>query len=353
MRTEHMIGERTGEATIKAMGKATGSRRERKIYIVCLCLAAAAFLTSLCIGKYPISLSKIGNIVTGRGADEMAKNVFFSLRLPRSVMAFLAGAGLSVAGSIYQSIFRNPLASPDLIGVSSGASAGAAFAIVCLNGGVAAAAGSAFIGGLLAVGAAVLLAGMTKQRSAADFVLAGIAVKALSDSFIMAMKYMADPERQLASIDYWSMGSFANVTMDKLIVTGPIVLLTLLGLIFFRWQIKLLALSDDEAKMLGVPVHIMRCMILALTTLMVASIICVTGAISFIGLIAPHIARLLLKKNDFSTALISGLIGSFIILVSDCLARSLAASEVPISILTSVIGVPMLLWLLCKKEAKG
>lgn len=353
MRTEHITGEATGEASIKAIGKEMGSRRQKKIYLICLCLVVAVFLASLCVGKYPISLAEIGNILTGRGSDQMAKNVFFSLRLPRSVMAFLAGAGLSVAGSIYQSIFRNPLASPDLIGVSSGASAGAAFAIVCLNGGVAAAAGSAFIGGLLAVGAAVLLAGMTKQRSASDFVLAGIAVKALSDSFIMAMKYMADPERQLASIDYWSMGSFANVTMDKLMVTGPIVLLAILGLIIFRWQIEILALSDDEAKMLGVSVHIIRCIILTLTTLMVASVICVTGAISFIGLVAPHIARLLLKKNDFSTAMVSGLVGSIIILISDCLARSLAGSEVPISIITSVVGVPMLLWLLCKKEAKA
>lgn len=330
--------------------KQSDNKRAMRIYAVCLCFMAAAFLVSLCIGKYPLSLNQIKEIVIGSSADEMAVNVFLTLRLSRTVMAFLAGAGLSVAGAIYQSIFRNELAAPDLIGVTSGANAGAAFSIVCLQGGAAAAAGGAFIGGIVAVLLAVLFAGMTRRKSAAEFVLAGVAVKALSDSFIMAMKYMADPERQLASIDYWSMGSFGGITLEKLKVTAPLIVLSLLGLVVYRWKINLLTLSDDEAKMLGVSVHITRLIVLALTTLMVAAIVSVTGAITFIGLVAPHIARLLLRKNDFSTAILSGLIGSIIILVSDILARTMAASEIPISILTSIIGVPVLLWLLCRRE---
>lgn len=332
------------------MDRGESGRRNSQIMAAALCLAAAAFLASLCIGKYPVGPREVLAILTGHNTDRMAQQVFYTLRFPRTVMAVLAGLGLGTAGSVYQSIFRNPLAAPDLIGVSSGANAGAAVAVVCFGGGTAVAAGSAFVGGLLAVGLAVLLAGMTKQRAAADFVLAGIAVKALSDALIMAMKYMADPERQLASIDYWAMGSFANITLDKLRAAAPLLLIAFAGLTLLRWRIRLLTLSDDESEMLGVSVHFTRRAVLGFTTLMVAAVICVTGSISFIGLIAPHIARLLLKKNDFTTAVLSGITGSFILLISDTLARSIAGSEIPISILTSVIGVPMLIWLLCRKE---
>lgn len=329
------------------------SNRKQTVVIfgVILSLTAMVFYVSLLVGKYPITPREMADIFRGREMDEMAAKVFFTLRFPRTIMAFLAGAGLSVAGSIYQNIFHNPLASPDLIGVSSGANAGAAFAIVCLHGGAGLAAGSAFAGGLLAVSLAVFLAGAAKRRSAADFVLAGVAVKALSDAFIMTMKYMADPERQLASIDYWSMGSFAGMTSDKLMVAGPLVLFAFMGLILLRWRINLLTLSDDEAQMLGVSVHINRIIVLGLTTLMVAASISVTGSISFIGLIAPHIARMVFGKSDFTTAAASGIIGGFIILVSDIGARSFSASEIPVSIFTSLIGVPILLWLLSRKEA--
>lgn len=333
------------------MMKKADNKREITVYAVCLCLTAAAFFASLLVGRYPISLRQIAAVLTGQETDEMARSVFLQLRFPRTVMALIAGVGLSIAGSIYQSIFKNSLAAPDLIGVSSGAVAGAAFSIVCLNSGVAGAAGGAFVGGILAVSASVLLAGLTRRKSAADFIIAGIAVKALADAFLMSMKYLADPERQLASIDYWSMGSFANVTAEKMVLTVPLVLIALLGLFLLRWQINLLTLEDDEARMLGVPVQLMRCVILGLTTLMVASIVSVTGSISFIGLIAPHIARMLLKRGGISSALLGGLAGGFIILIADILARSLAGSEIPVSILTSAVGVPVLIWLLCRKEA--
>lgn len=326
-------------------------KRTAVIFGIFLCFTALVFYASLLVGKYKIAPGEVTGLFRGRKMDDMAARVFFTLRFPRTVMAFLAGAGLSVAGSIYQNIFHNPLASPDLIGVSSGANAGAAFAIVCLHGGAALAAGSAFAGGLLAVSLAVFLAGAAKRRSAADFVLAGVAVKALSDAFIMTMKYLADPERQLASIDYWSMGSFAGMTADKLRVAGPLVIFAFMGLILMRWRINLLTLSDDEAQMLGVAVHINRIIVLGLTTLMVAASISVTGSISFIGLIAPHIARMIFGKSDFTAAVGSGLIGGFIILTADIGARSFSASEIPVSIFTSLIGVPILIWLLGRKEA--
>ena len=301
--------------------------RTKKLYIISLFLLIIFLTVSLCTGRYPMTIQEIGHILSGRGTDETAKSVFFTLRLPRTVMAFIAGAGLSMAGSIYQDIFRNPLASPDLIGVTSGAGAGAAFAIVCFGQNAGAAVGSAFAGGLIAVGAAVALAGMSRQKAVSDFVLAGIAIRALADSFIMAMKYLADPERQLASIEYWTMGSLSSITAEKLMTA---VLIGFICLMFFRWQIQMLSLADDEAAMLGVSVRTARIIILILTTLMVAGIVSVTGAISFVGLVAPHIARMILKENGFSAGILSGITGSIIILAADCLARSAGGSEIPI-----------------------
>ena len=320
--------------------------RTKKIYIISLFLLIIFLTVSLCTGRYPMTIQEIGHILSGRGTDETAKSVFFTLRLPRTVMAFIAGAGLSMAGSIYQDIFRNPLAAPDLIGVTSGAGAGAAFAIVYFGQNAGAAVGSAFAGGLIAVGAAVALAGMSRQKAVSDFVLAGIAIRALADSFIMAMKYLADPERQLASIEYWTMGSLSSITAEKLMTAVPAVLIGFISLMFFRWQIQMLSLADDEAAMLGVSVRTARIIILILTTLMVAGIVSVTGAISFVGLVAPHIARMILKENGFSAGILSGITGSIIILAADCLARSAGGSEIPISILTSLLGVPMMIWLL-------
>ena len=318
--------------------------RTKKIYIISLFLLIIFLTVSLCTGRYPMTIQEIGHILLGRGTDETAKSVFFTLRLPRTVMAFIAGAGLSMAGSIYQDIFRNPLAAPDLIGVTSGAGAGAAFAIVCFGQNAGAAVG------LIAVGAAVALAGMSRQKAVSDFVLAGIAIRALADSFIMAMKYLADPERQLASIEYWTMGSLSSITAEKLMTAVPAVLIGFICLMFFRWQIQMLSLADDEAAMLGVSVRTARIIILILTTLMVAGIVSVTGAISFVGLVAPHIARMILKENGFSAGILSGITGSIIILAADCLARSAGGSEIPISILTSLLGVPMMTWLLMRQE---
>ena len=165
----------------------------------------------------------------------------------------------------------------------------------------------------------------------------------------MAMKYFADPDKQLSAIDYWAMGSFANITMDKLRVIFPVFLAGFIGIILLRWQITLLSLGDDEARMLGMRVNLVRCIVLGFSTLLVASTVCVTGIISFIGLVAPHIARMLLKKSDFGTCILSGLTGASIMMAADCFARSMAGSEVPISILTSVCGVPLLVYLLCKR----
>ena len=181
----------------------------RSYRLVGACIAAA-FIASICIGNFPITVNEIIAILTGGEVSTMTRNVFFTLRLPRACMGLMAGAGLGVAGSVYQMIFRNPLASPDIIGVSSGANLGAAIAIVSVGIGIGGIAIGAFAGGLLAVGFVMLLVRATRANTTATYVLAGIVISAVAKSAIMLLKYYADSESNLAAIEYWTMGSFAD-----------------------------------------------------------------------------------------------------------------------------------------------
>ena len=283
----------------------------------------------------------------------MSGRVFLTLRLPRSLMALAAGFSLSVAGCAYQGVFRNPLAAPDVIGAASGASLGAAGAILFLGGGALATALCAFAGGMAAVVAALLLATLARRRGMVTLLLAGIVVNALFQSALMLLKAAADPERQLAAVEYWIMGSFADVTRGKLLGALPWMALGAAGVFLLRRQILLLGLEDDEARMLGVPVARMRALALAFATLAASAAVSVTGLISFVGLLPPHIARLLTRSGRASTMALAGLIGAALMLTADVLARSVAASEVPVSVVTSLIGAPLLFALLCLGRGGG
>lgn len=316
--------------------------------IVAILIAA---ILSICIGKYSIDLKDIWNIISGsENASPMSKKVFFTLRLPRTFMAIMAGFGLGLAGSVYQIIFKNPLASPDIIGIAGGANLGAAIAIVVLSSsGMIGIAMGSFIGGFLAVLAVMLLVRATRSRATATYVLAGIVINAVSKAVIMGLKYFADPENELAAMEYWEMGTLGNTTAAQVMTIIPMFLVGVVGIILLRRQVEMLALSDNECRALGMRIGIVRTFVLLLSTLLVASIICVTGLISFVGLIAPHISKLILKRNNFSTMMLSSFVGAIVILVADIFARLLYSVELPISILTTVIGVPMLIYFLCEK----
>lgn len=306
-------------------------------------LLLSAVVLSLISGKYQLSL---GALLAG---DEQQLRVFLTLRLPRTVMALASGFVLGAAGMVYQTVFRNSLASPDMIGVTSGASAGAAFAILFLGGSFAAVTGSAFVGSMLALLIALLLASLSRGNSSA-LVLAGIAVHSIAQTVLMLLKLCADPERELASIEYWIMGSLNGITMKKIPGALLIALLCFGALILLYRQILLLSVDEDEAALLGVSVGKMRLLILILATLMISAVISVTGIISFVGLLAPHCARLLTKDNRLPTFFLSAMIGSVILCSADILARTAAASELPVSVFTSLLGAPFLLFLLLKRR---
>lgn len=226
---------------------------------------------------------------------------------------------------------------------------GAAAAILLFGGGVVLTALLAFAGGIAAVLVVLSLAGFARRQGVTGIVLAGIAVNALTESLLMLMKLTADPEKQLAAIEFWTMGSFADVTLQKLCGVLPLAVIGLAGLFLLHRQILLLGLSEDEARMLGVPVGMMRRVVLLLATLVTGVVVSVTGLISFIGLLAPHIARLLARSSRFSTTVLSGIVGGALLLCADILARSIGSSEIPVSIITSLLGAPFLFWLMCKR----
>lgn len=305
-------------------------------------LLLAVLVWSVITGQYPLTLK---SLLSG---DTMSIMVFKRLRLPRALMGVIGGFGLSISGYIYQLIFKNPLASPDIVGVSSGASAGAALAIVAVSTSVPVISISAFIGAVTALIITLLTAYLVPGRNSYTIVLAGIAIHSVAQTILMFLKLAADPEKQLASIEYWIMGSLNGISRDSLAIPF---LTTLAGFIIMAMlyrQVLILSTSEEEAVSLGVNVAILRFIILMLATLIVSSIICVTGLISFIGLIAPHIARLLTKRNDIFTYITSGFTGAILLTLADILARSVSTSELPVSIFTSLLGAPLLIILLIR-----
>ncbi|MDD6065637.1 MAG: iron ABC transporter permease [Firmicutes bacterium] len=321
-------------------------------------LGGAAFLlilvcvVSACIGSYPLSLSDIRDVILGRSTDRMAGKVFFSLRLPRVLMGVTAGAVLGVCGAVFQLLFRNPLASPDLVGVASGAGVGAACAIVLGTGGMVSVMGGAFLGGMAALAGVFLLVWLSGSNRPGMFILGGILISSLANALIMILKHAADSDGKLAAIEFWTMGSLASVTASRVIYVLWICVPSLLILILLQREIILLSLGDEQAQMLGLAPGITRVLILTLATLAVAGVISVTGVISFVGLLAPHGAFLILQRRNRSYLWLSGAVGAVLVVTADCFARSVTEGELPVSILTTLCAVPFLVFFIWKRKGR-
>ena len=299
----------------------------------------ALAVAGLFVGKYPLSMQQL------LAGDAMQWRVFLTLRCSRTLVGVIGGFALGVSGFVYQTVFGNPLASPDIIGVSSGASAGAAAGILFLSG-AAAVTASAFAGALLAVVLALTLSSLNRSGKSSTIVLAGIAVHSLAQTVLMCLKLTADPERELASIEYWMMGSLNGVSVHS--IGGNLILCVLcMGVLFLlHRQIILLSAEEGEARMLGVQVAQLRLLVLMVATLSVSSVVSLTGLISFVGLLPPHGPSQLTGKKRIATILLGGLLGGNLLCGADILARSVASTELPVSIFTSVLGAPFLIFLI-------
>ncbi len=324
-----------------------------------ICIISASILViilsvvSICVGAFPLSLSTIVEILTGHLQDSVEWRVFFTLRLPRVGMGLLAGAGLGMAGGIYQIIFRNALASPDLTGVASGASFGAAFAIIYANSQILFVILGAFLGGMITVVFLLFLTMLTKTSSSYSYLLAGVIVSSIASAGLMLLKSLADPTEQLMSIEFWIMGSLASITLEKFSMVAGIILICMGILLLFKRQMLMLSMGKDLASSMGISSRTWMYLLLFLTTLLVASIVCITGVISFVGLLAPHIAYLLLGKKSGAYLLLSALCGSGITLAADLFARTIKeGAELPLSIPIILLAVPMLSFLLYKEKER-
>lgn len=338
-----------------------GEKRKSRTWLLAVCLCAAALCAiflSFFLGRYSITPVQVVRLLGERllglesSFDRSTQSVFFNIRLPRVIGAFLVGAALSLSGSVYQGTFKNPMVSPDILGATAGAGFGAALGIM-LDLGNAYVQLLSFGFGLLAV-ALTCFVGATigkRQSMTLTLVLTGMVVQALFQAVISLIKYVADPYSKLPAITFWLMGSLSSVTFRTL----PLILIPFLigaiPLFLLRWKLNLLSLSDEEALSMGVNVTLLRRVIIVCATLMTSSVVSVSGMIGWVGLIVPHVARMLSGANTKAQLPVSVLIGGTYLLLVDDVARSAMAMEIPIGILTALIGAPFFLYLIyCQRR---
>ena len=329
-----------------------------------LTLAALALLLALAIiafsvGRFAISPSDLLTVLWAKlsgGTHTLPSAydaVIFQIRGPRILAAILIGAALSGAGAVYQNMFRNPLVSPDILGVSSGAALGAVLAIF-LTLPILAIQGFAFAGGLLAVAVVYFIGNAVRGHDPIlALILTGVVVGTLFGSAIALLKILADPYNQLPAITFWLLGSLSSISPGDLWVAMPMVLLGLVPIFLLRWRMNLLSLSDDEARALGVNVGRLRLVIVTCATLITAAAVAISGIIGWIGLLIPHAARLLIGPEFARMLPLSLLLGACYLLAVDTLARTMASIEIPPGVLTALIGTPLLLWLLAVTHSRA
>ena len=307
-------------------------------------LLLTAISVSLLAGRYSLAFGDIADICLGRCNDAMKSAVFLRIRLPRTLVALVAGAALSLAGWLYQNVFMNTLVSPDVLGVSGGCSVGAIAAI--LAGASAALIQLASFGaGIAAVILTLLLARATGRHGSVAMLLAGIVMGALANSCIMLMKYVADPHNELAAIEYWLMGSFHSAGWSDLLSMLPVFVPCAALILIFAQPVRILAYGDDEARAMGIPAAAVKYIALISATGMVAGVVSVAGSISWLGLIVPHICRIAGGESN-STPYEVCMCGGVLTLFADVMARTLTSGEIPISIITSFMGAVFLAFIL-------
>jgi iron complex transport system permease protein len=321
---------------------------------IALIVLVAGLVVAFTIGRYPVSLAELLDVLWSRAlgraprAPAAVENVVLLVRGPRVMAALLVGSALAVAGTAFQGLFRNPLVSPDILGASSGAALGAVIGIF-FSLGVLGIELLAFAGGLAAVAAVYVIGSMLRSRDPIlVLVLAGVVIGALLG--VGLVKYLADPYNQLPAMTFWLLGSLAATSVSDLLpLLGPVAIGTVV-LVALRWRMNVMSLPDEEARALGVSTGPLRIAIVAAATLVTSASVATSGIIGWIGLVVPHLARALVGP-DFPRLLpASALLGGGFLLFIDTLARTAAPVEIPLGILTAVIGTPFFIWLLADMQ---
>jgi iron complex transport system permease protein len=316
----------------------------------------ALVVVALALGKYTIHVANVLRALTGASPlgdaaeAEAVRTVVWNIRLPRVLGGVLVGAALGAAGAAYQAMFRNPLVSPDILGVSAGAGFGALLAIF-FGWPVAAVQAVAFCGGLLAVGLVTMVAGRVRRHDPVlVLVLAGVAVATLLAAGTSLLKVLADPYTQLPAMTYWLLGGLSAVTRGDVRAVAPAIVAGVVPLWLLRWRMNLLSLADEEAMALGVDVRRLRIVLVAAATLITAAAVSISGTIGWVGLVVPHVARLLVGPDFRRLLPMAFVIGAGFVVAADTIARTAASVEIPLGVLTAVTGAPFFLWLLARSR---
>ncbi len=305
-------------------------------------------LLTLFVGRYAVSFSGVWGALLGRGSIEVLTVIWY-LRLPRAVAAAFVGASLAVAGTAFQGVFRNPLVNSGILGVNNGAAFGAALAIVLMGGGVYSYI-FAFAFAILAVVMSALAGRVYGSSPTVTLVLGGVIISSLFGSLTSLLKYLANPYTQLPAITFWMMGSLASVGYTHLVAVLPMAAGMFLVWLC-RWKINALSMGEREALALGVDTRLYKFLIIGGATLSTASAVCISGSIGLIGLVIPHIGRMLVGNNNTRLVPVSMSLGACFLVLTDLISRNITTSEVPLSILTSLVGTPFFIYLL--KKTKG
>ena len=313
---------------------------------------AVLALAAIGMGRFSMSIPQtLATLFPGSFPEievtQTMRNVIFNIRLPRVLLSLLAGAGLSVAGASFQGLFSNPLATPDTLGVATGASFGAALGIL-LGCDMFLTQVCALAMGMLAVAVVYAVSRVRGGTNMVMIILGGMVVSSLFSALVSMIKYVADPQDVLPAITFWLMGSLSATNFQTLLLGAPFILAGTAMIFALRWRLNVLSLNEDEAHTLGVNVKLLRVLVILASTMITASVVSMCGLIGWVGLLIPHISRMLFGNDNRRVIPASIGLGAIFMLLIDTLARTVSASEIPVSILTAVIGSPVFIILLRK-----
>lgn len=348
MRRNRKTGAALSKERIPSAGKQTVSAMVLLIF-----LPVAAFFLSVTVGRYGIPLRQLLQILFGKLLGQTpiwpdtVEKVLFNVRLPRIFCGMMVGAALSGSGAAYQGIFKNPMVSPDILGASAGAGFGAALAILN-NFSILGIEATAFLFGIAAVALTYFLSNSIGRNMNAVLVLVltGMVVQSLFSAFTSVIKYEADPNNKLPEITFWLMGGLSSSTQKQVLMMLVPFVAGMIPLFLYRWQINLLSFGEEEARALGVDTGRVRAILILASTLLTSASIAVSGMIGWVGLIIPHLARLIVGPNYKTLLPASALMGATFLLLVDDVARTVLTTEIPLGILTAIIGAPFFLYLL-------
>ncbi len=351
--TQRSLAKREGTLTDKE--RSNSKAHYHTVLAVSIALLVVVFIVALSVGRYNVPFFTslkvfLGNLFGMEQTwDSLDDAVVMTLRLPRAIAAILIGSALALSGACYQSVFKNPMVSPDLLGVSSGACVGAAIAILLdMSSGFIQL--FAFVAGLITVLLTTSIPRLIRNESTTILVLSGVIMSSLMSSIMNLIKFVADPDTKLAEITYWTMGSFATITFDDILSVLPAIVIPAAVILIMRFRLNVMSLGDKEAQSLGISLRRTRGVFILCSTLITASCVCLAGSIGWVGLVIPHISRLLVGADNKKLLPVALFLGAAFMLIIDTLCRTITGAELKLGILTGLVGAPFFFFILFRQH---